>query len=42
MKKFKERVDAIISMGEWLLFRGLLFFCLADEGRRFAWWVIHH
>lgn len=41
MDKFKNKADAVFSIGEWLLFRGLLFFCLVDEGRRFIWWVLH-
>ena len=41
-KDFKKKVDAIISMGEWLLVRGLLYFFLVYGGWRFAWWAIHH
>jgi hypothetical protein len=41
MKKFKDKMEAGFSMAEWLFIKGLLLFCLADEGHRFVVWMIH-
>ncbi len=39
---FKERVDLVLSNGEWLVVKLVLFLCLVYEGARYVWWVINH
>jgi hypothetical protein len=42
MDKFKEWVDMVLSNGEWLVVKLVVFFCLVYEGARYVRWVINH